>query len=95
MTKGRPEASIPAGDPEAEVRRPGPFRRTERRDPFQSGRFAGGANQQICYPRAFGQLWAAGSLISIFVVRHPIREEVLRVQASLFGIFAAVRARRR
>ncbi|MFZ0695176.1 MAG: oligosaccharide flippase family protein, partial [Alphaproteobacteria bacterium] len=42
-----------------------------------------------------GTLWAAGWIIGIFVVRHPIREEVLRVQASLFGILAAVRARRR
>ena len=42
-----------------------------------------------------GTLWAAGWIIGIFVVRHPIREEVLRVWASLFGIAAAARAKRR
>jgi O-antigen/teichoic acid export membrane protein len=42
-----------------------------------------------------GTLWAAGWLIGIFVVRHPIREEVLRVQASLFGTLAAARTKRR
>lgn len=55
--------------------------------------FAGGAMSDFMMLALAGILWAAGWLLGVLALRHPIAEEVYRLYALSLGAFAAARPR--